>query len=197
MEKQYEAHLQHVKARRENLGSQLCRLFTSETEALSLEIGCGHGHWLVDFASAHPEKRFLGVDIIGDRVERAKRKKERAGLRNVEFLRGEAMEILDLLPSHVVLRDTFILFPDPWPKKRHWKNRLFGKPFLEALSERSEAGARCYFRTDDRNYFDWAVEAVALQSLWRREETFEWPFERETVFQARAAAYYSLAIVKE
>lgn len=163
---------------------------------LTLEIGCGHGHWLVDFADAFPERQCLGIDIVGDRIERANRKKERAELENARFLRGEAMEVLDAIPEQVILKEVFILFPDPWPKKRHWKNRLFGSRFLDELAARSKTGARCYFRTDHEDYFAWAEEVVAEQTSWWRDPNFIWPFERETVFQSRAESYRSLAIEK-
>jgi len=196
MANDYDAHRERVSARRRSLGQGLAARFPQETR-ISLEIGCGHGHWLVAYASAHPEKRCLGIDVAGGRIERALRKRERAGLSNVDFLKSEAMETLDLLPAHVLLEEVFVLFPDPWPKKRHWKHRLFCRGFLEQLGARCPAGVKCYFRTDDRDYYEWAEEAVAEQALWRRDPAAAWPFERETVFQLRAEGFQSLVIVKQ
>ncbi len=168
-----------------------------EPAALSLEIGCGHGHWLVDFAAAFPEKRCLGLDIIGDRIERAEKKVRRAGVTNAHFVRGEAFEVLDLMPEHVRLTEVFILFPDPWPKKRHWKNRLFCVKFLSELAKRCDSGVRCHFRTDHDPYFEWAEEVVAEQRIWERDTVSDWPFERETVFQSRADGFQSMILVKK
>ncbi|MBD5781000.1 tRNA (guanosine(46)-N7)-methyltransferase TrmB [Pelagicoccus sp. NFK12] len=191
----YEQHLEWVKKRRAELRQKLAKLFPEPAD-LSLEIGCGHGHWMADFAAAFPEKQCLGVDLIGDRIERAEKKVARAGTSNARFLRGEAFEVLDLMPDHVRLNEVFILFPDPWPKKRHWKNRLFSQKFLSELAKRCRPGVRCYFRTDHDPYFEWAEEVVAEQDLWSREHEFVWPFERETVFQNRAESYQSLVVVK-
>lgn len=163
---------------------------------LTLEIGCGHGHWLVDFATDHPEKECLGVDLIRDRIERAERKRVRAGVGNAHFLKAEAFELLDQLPDQVALAEVFVLFPDPWPKKRHWKNRLFCHGFLEELAKRCEVGTRCHFRTDHEGYFEWAEEIISEQARWGGVEEAEWPFEKETVFQARAEAFQSLIIEK-
>lgn len=191
----YEQHLEWVKKRRDELEERLVALFPEPTD-LTLEIGCGHGHWLAEFAVAFPDKQCLGVDIIGDRIERAEKKVLRAGASNAKFVRGEAFEVLDLLPQGVRLSEVFILFPDPWPKKRHWKNRLFSVKFLEELASRCAAGVRCHFRTDHAPYFEWAEEVVEQQNLWVRDLNAKWPFERQTVFQNRAESYQSLIIVK-
>lgn len=167
-----------------------------ETTKLTLEIGCGHGHWLVAYAEANPSKRCLGVDLIGERIERAEKKARRAEQGNALFLRGEAFEVLDLMPEHVELDEVFILFPDPWPKKRHWKNRLFCHAFLVELAKRCSTGVRCHFRTDHDPYFEWAEEVVAEQTIWRRDRGIDWPFERETVFQKRADGYQSMVLVR-
>lgn len=192
----YERHLDWVKTRRSNLEKSLAALYPNPA-SITLEIGCGHGHWLADYAAHFPERECLGVDLIGDRLERAARKAERTGASNAKFLRGEAFEVLDLMPRHVTLEDVFILFPDPWPKKRHWKNRLFSESFLVELSKRCSPGVHCHFRTDHAPYFEWASEVVDSQKTWRRSPDVEWPFERETVFQNRAESYQSLILVKK
>lgn len=191
----YQQHLEWVEQRQQRLGADLAEMFP-EPAKLTLEIGCGHGHWLVAYAESHPEKLCLGVDLIGDRVERARKKAGRLGQGEARFLRGEAFEVLDLLPAHVELSEVFILFPDPWPKKRHWKNRLFSRSFLEELAKRCPSGVRCHFRTDHDPYFEWALEVVAEQDTWLQAEKLDWPFELETVFQKRAEGYQSLILVK-
>lgn len=191
----YQQHLEWVKQRQEKLATNLSALYPQPTR-LTLEIGCGHGHWLVDFASAHPEKNCLGVDLIGDRIDRAERKRNRAGVENAHFLKAEAFELLDLLPGYVELAEVYVLFPDPWPKKRHWKNRLFCLSFLEELAKRCEEGTRCHFRTDHEGYFTWAEELLVEQDAWGRVDVAEWPFEKETVFQSKADSYQSLILEK-
>ncbi|MBC2607218.1 tRNA (guanosine(46)-N7)-methyltransferase TrmB [Pelagicoccus albus] len=189
----YDQHLELVKKRRDELRFALANLY-SEPIDLTLEIGSGHGHWLVKFAESFPEKTCLGLDIIGDRIERARKKANSAGISNVQFLKAEAFETLDLLPKEVRLKEVFVLFPDPWPKKRHWKNRLFCVQFLEQLAQRCETGVRCHFRTDHEPYFEWALEVVEQQSGWSICQTADWPFEQVTVFQERADAFNSLIL---
>lgn len=195
MSEGYQQHLAWVAQRRDNLRQLLAELFPVKCE-LGLEIGCGHGHWLNGYASTRPDHRFLGVDLIADRIDRANRKRERAGVVNVDFIKAEAMELLDLLPEHVVLTEVFVLFPDPWPKKRHWKNRLFCESFLEELGKRCGEGVRCHFRTDHAGYFEWAEEIASQTKTWSRIDESNWPFELETVFQSKADSYQSLILVK-
>ncbi len=196
MTSEYDLHLQRVADRKRRLRTELEETLGAAGE-ISLEIGCGHGHWLVDYAAANPDRRCLGIDIVRDRVERARRKQARAGQENLSFLLGEAAEVLDQLPQGIVLAEVFLLFSDPWPKKRHWKNRVFNARFLQDLGRRCFGGARLHFRTDHPGYFAWAEEVVAEQELWKVDSSIPWPLERETVFQARAESYQSMILVKQ
>ncbi|MBQ8445047.1 MAG: methyltransferase domain-containing protein, partial [Opitutales bacterium] len=68
------------------------------TRGLTLEIGCGHGHFLAAYAQAFPQEFCLGLDLISKRIERANRKRELAGLTNLAFFKAEATERLLALP---------------------------------------------------------------------------------------------------
>ncbi len=160
---------------------------------LVLEIGCGNGHFLVAYAAAHPERFCVGIDLRLERIEKALRKRDRAGLSNLVFFRCDARDFLRVLPAGAGLADIYMLFPDPWPKKRHHKNRLLQPEFLEGLAARAGKGSGFFFRTDYRPYFDEAVEIVAGSLRWRAEPAGPFPFEHPTIFQARAAGFHSLA----
>lgn len=161
--------------------------------AVTLEIGCGHGHFLTAYAKAHPERVCIGVDLLEDRLVRAGRKSEREGLGNVFWVRAEASMLLDKLPPELKPDVVFVLFPDPWPKRRHWKNRLLQEAFLNRLADKLPSGTRLFFRTDHEPYFKQAQDVVTAHPAWELREDNEWPFELETVFQRRAAGYQSLA----
>ncbi len=162
-------------------------------ELIVLEIGCGHGHFLEAYAAAHPDAFCLGVDLMSDRIRRGTRKKDRARLDNLAFLHASAGDLLAALPDHVRLGAIFILFPDPWPKRRHWKNRLIKREFLDDLAARAIAGAPLYFRTDYAPYFDEARTVVTEHPDWiLSADASAWPFEFTTVFQSRAPSFQSL-----
>jgi len=159
--------------------------------ACVLEIGSGHGHFLTAYAAAHPERTCLGLDIIVERIERANRKKNRARLGNLHFLHASAEDFLVSLPENVRFADVFVLFPDPWPKRRHHKNRLMQPVFLSQIAAKAGQGLRLYFRTDDIDYFA-ATRAVVMEhSAWQVLDA-PWVFEYETVFQERATGFHSL-----
>lgn len=187
--------IHHVETRLARLREELPALLPPAPTSLTLEIGCGHGHFLTAYAEAHPEQCCLGVDILNDRLERAARKRDRAGLTNLHFHKAEAMELLDCLPAATRFTTVFLLFPDPWPKKRHHKNRLVRAEFLAALVPHMVPGGRFCFRTDHREYFAAAQEVIATHPAWRIDPTVKWPFEMPTVFQLKAQDYQSLVAV--
>jgi len=160
------------------------------TPACVLEIGCGHGHFLNKYAATYSEKFCLGLDIISDRIDRARRKQQRGRLNNLQFLHANAEEFLASAPAGLRFLDVYVLFPDPWPKRRHHKNRLLQPEFLSRLQPMMAPGSRLFFRTDDEEYYTSSATIVKQHPGWALNlET--WPFECETVFQQRVETYFS------
>lgn len=187
--------VEQVTARRGRLRAELAAIFPGP-RALVWEIGCGHGHFLARYAANFPEKFCAGVDLRRERIDKGRRKAALAGLPNCVFVRAEAREFLHALPAEVTFREIWVLFPDPWPKKRHHKNRLLRPEFFEAVAGRAGPDARLYFRTDYAEYFREVAEFVPFLKTWQPLPTAGWPLEHETVFQARAASYQSLIAVR-
>lgn len=163
-----------------------------DRSCVTLEIGCGHGHFLTAYAEAHPEEFCLGVDLLKDRLERAGRKSRRLGLANIAWMQAEASLLLEALPEACRINATvFILFPDPWPKRRHWKNRVLQPAFLSDLARWAGQGTKLCFRTDHAPYYTAARETVGEHPDWHLDPGAPWPFEQPTVFQSRADHYQS------
>jgi len=184
-------HLDRIDKRRSELKGQITGLLSSSPN-LVCEFGCGHGHFLTAYAAAHPDRRCLGLDISRERIARANRKRDRAKLANLHFVHADAGDFLDVLPSAITFSEIYILFPDPWPKRRHEKNRLMQPAFLQAVTQRAGEGARLYFRTDYEPYFRATESLVSRHPDWQMMDG-PWPFEQVTVFQSRAAHHFSLA----
>jgi tRNA (guanine-N7-)-methyltransferase len=163
----------------------------SEKTPFVWEAGCGHGHFLTAYALANPSSTCIGIDIVRDRILRATRKRDRAKLDHLHFMLAEAHDFLDALPGRATLSAIFILFPDPWPKRRHHKNRLLQPAFFARLSKWVGESTRLYFRTDHEPYFKEVAATISGHTSWQLVDD-SWPFELETVFQARALNYYSL-----
>jgi len=187
--------LEHVSQRRAFLRAELAGIL-SPPASIVLEIGCGHGHFLARYAHEFPEKVCVGVDLRGERITRAQRKAARAKLPHCHFVRAEARELIEALPEGIMFSEIWVLFPDPWPKKRHHKNRILQAEFFDFLASRAAAGTRLYFRTDHAEYFRFVASLVPALNTWQPDPAAPWPMEHETVFQARAPSYQSLVAVR-
>ncbi|PWU07356.1 MAG: tRNA (guanosine(46)-N7)-methyltransferase TrmB [Verrucomicrobia bacterium] len=185
----YEHILEEAAERKQCLKELCIAQFLGKT--VTLEIGCGHGHFLTSYAKSYPDRIFIGIDLSTDRIGRGKKKQETARLSNLHFIKAEANEFIESLPEGIVLEEIFILFPDPWPKTKHHKNRLMQESFLELLAQKVLPETKLYFRTDYDPYFEWTKEILEGSKFWELDDGL-WPFEEESVFQKRMVSYQSL-----
>lgn len=168
--------------------------FLGDRTDFTLEIGCGHGRWLSTYAEANPEEPCVGIDLITKRIEMGTQKKDNRSIDNVRFIKAECGEFLDAVAGlkGIVIARCFMLFPDPWPKKRHHKKRMVQTAFLTQLSQlMPEQGWFC-FRTDHEDYFTWTDELIEEHDLWERSSDAEWPHENSSFFQDLLPEYQSL-----
>lgn len=188
-------YLEHIAIRRNKLREELASLLPLRGRFV-FEIGCGHGHFLTSYATQFPEDNCVGIDIALDRVQRARKKRDRAKLSHLHFIRADARDFLATMPPEACFSAIYILFPDPWPKRRHHKNRLLEPNFLHALALRAAPGTRLYFRTDFEPYFKEAEQTVASHPDWKLLPPKPWPFDAPTVFQRKAKFHHSLTAEK-
>lgn len=185
------AFLEKQGARVAGIRDELNRLYP-EPVNLVLELGCGHGHYLTAYAEAHPEAHCLGLDIVSKRIRKANAKRDKRKLSQLNFIKVEVREFMMALPDQVQLDRIFILFPDPWPKKRHAKNRIIQSELLDDLAKHGRPGTALHFRTDDENNFAWGMEVIASHSGWAIRDDQKWPFENPSFFQDLFTSYESL-----
>ena len=127
-------------------------------QPLEVEIGCGNGHFIVEYAGKNPERFLLGVELKNQRCLKAARKAEHRRLENVAILHGKAEELLALLPPGGVA-GFHLYFPDPWPKTKHRRRRFLRMPNLDLLAGLLQPGGRIHFCSD---VFDYALQARIL-----------------------------------
>ena len=132
---------------------------------LHIDLGCGDGSFICELAQRIPEKNFLGVERLVGRIRSAARKAANIG--NVRLLRMESSyAVRYLLPAGSVEK-FYLLFPDPWPKRRHWRRRIVTGDFLRAINHAlAENGALC-IATDHPDYFE------KIQEIARTNPHFE------------------------
>jgi len=135
----------------------LARLF-ARAAPCTLEIGFGNGENLVALAHAHPERNYLGVEVHRPGVGRLLLAVEERQLANVRVICQDAVEVLERRIAAGSLAEILILFPDPWPKKRHHKRRLVQAPFVALLERALAPGGVLRLATDWQPY---ALEMLA------------------------------------
>ena len=131
---------------------------------IEVEIGSGKGRFLAEYAAMHPNRDLLGVEWGLRWVRQISERLEKAGVENVRVLRVDAKDLLARLVPEASVRIIHIYFPDPWPKRRHRKRRLFD-PSIPPLMERALVpGGELHVATDQGGYFEQIVERVTAHS---------------------------------
>jgi tRNA (guanine-N7-)-methyltransferase len=125
------------------------------------EIGFGNGEHLLALAASRLADEFLGIEVHRPGVGRLLLQLEERGLGNVRVICRDAVEVLERYLEGAPLDEILILFPDPWPKKRHHKRRLIQQPFVALLAQRLRSGGVLRVATDWEPY---AVEILATLS---------------------------------
>ena len=143
--------------------------------AFVLEIGFGGGEHLVAQAAAHPDHGFIGAEPFLNGVGSCLRHIDEAGVANIRLHNGDARDVIAALPVACIDR-VDILFPDPWPKARHWKRRLVQADFVAALARVVKPSGEVRFATDWANYADWALDVFAHAPgfAWTAERAVDW-----------------------
>lgn len=156
-----EMNLDTVAVAPEGLGepADLRGLFGNENP-IELEIGCGKGGFLLKQAKAHPERNFFGIEWANKYCKYAADRMGRWGLTNVRVTRTDARHfVIHRLPPSI-LAALHVYHPDPWPKTRHLKRRLFSPEFITAATAAIEIGGRWAIQTDHAEYAEWIVERM-------------------------------------
>jgi tRNA (guanine-N7-)-methyltransferase len=146
---------------------------TTPFKKLVVEIGCHKGHVLCKMAAEHPETAFIGIDITYKRVVGTAERAQKMGLKNVFTVLANAKAI-DMIFAPSEIDGVLIFFPDPWiKKKRQAKNRLVDVDFCKNLEPLLSEQAFCWFKTDQKVYFDQAQNAFVENSFRTQSESCE------------------------
>ena len=132
---------------------QPAELFGREAP-LHVDLGCGYGAFIVAMAKANPQWNFLGVERLVGRVRKVCKRSTNAGLRNVRVLCLESQYTLEKLIPPQSISVLHVMFPDPWPKRKHHRRRLVNREFLDAAHAALAASGELRLTTDDTDYFE-------------------------------------------
>ncbi|ODT28518.1 MAG: tRNA (guanosine(46)-N7)-methyltransferase TrmB [Kaistia sp. SCN 65-12] len=145
-------------------------LFEAEVSAVRLEIGFGGGEHLLHEAAADPRTGFIGVEPFVNGMAKLMAALAAAPLANLRVYDDDATRLLDWLPQ-ASLDGIDLLYPDPWPKKRHWKRRFVSPVNLDRFARVLKPGGSFRFASDIDGYVNWTL------LLCRAHGGFEWQAE--------------------
>ncbi|MHA1560300.1 MAG: tRNA (guanine(46)-N(7))-methyltransferase TrmB [Alphaproteobacteria bacterium] len=150
-------------------------LFASGVGEVRLEIGIGAGEHLVNEAAIASDVGFLGAEPFQEGLAKAVAAIEAHGLLNVRLYADDAAVLLDWLPSGSLARID-LLYPDPWPKRRHRKRRFISPMNLDRMANALCSRGELRVATDIADYADWTLLAVLPRSdfEWTAKDADDW-----------------------
>ena len=174
----------------------LAQLFVA-SRPLEVELGCGDASFLAEYAQRHPDRNFIGIERLLGRIRKLDRKGRRLALQNLRGIRIESSYFLEYLLPPRSAQAIHVYFPDPWPKRKHWRHRLINERFPNLARQALCTQGVVYLRTDDAPYFEGMlrvfresshfVEVVTPESLVEIKTDFERDFLARGVSTLRAA----------
>jgi tRNA (guanine-N7-)-methyltransferase len=171
---------------------ELARLFSLPVDDVRLEIGFGGGEYLIAQAEAHARTGFIGCEPFVNGMAKALAAIDERRLANVRLHLGDAVPVLDWLPAACLARIDLV-YPDPWPKRRHWKRRFVQQQTIAAMARILRPGGEFRFVSDIPDYAAWTL-ARLLRSpdfAWTAECAHDWrrpwPGFVATRYEAKAA----------
>jgi len=175
-------------------------LFALPVSAVVLEIGFGGGERLIHEAERFPQTGFIGAEVFEAGIAKAVRGIEKIGLGNIRLHDGDAGPLLDWLPAASLARID-LLYPDPWPKRRHWKRRFVNAANLKRIARVLEPGGSFRFASDIAAYVDWTLQHLRCETAltWTAGTADDWRrpwlgwtgtrYEAKAIGQGRRPAY--------
>jgi tRNA (guanine-N7-)-methyltransferase len=125
---------------------------------LHVDLGCGDGSFLCELAQRYPDQNFLGIERLVGRVAKACRKA--SAMENVRLLNVESSYAIRYLLPERSVETFYLLFPDPWPKRRHHRRRIVKTDFLNSIHRALADDSVFRIATDESDYFQ-QIRALA------------------------------------
>jgi tRNA (guanine-N7-)-methyltransferase len=169
----------------------LATLFPLPVDDVRLEIGFGGGEHLIAQAQANPRTGFIGAEPFVNGMAKALAAIESAKLENIRLHHADATALIDWLPAGSLARID-LLYPDPWPKRRHWKRRFVNEESVAKFARILRPGGEFRFASDWANYAEWTLQRLLRSPdfTWTAERADDWrkpwPGFLQTRYEAKA-----------
>jgi tRNA (guanine-N7-)-methyltransferase len=175
-------------------------LYPERKSAYALEIGFGGGEHLLTQAKHHPDWGYIGCEPFINGVANLVTDIQAEKIQNIRIVKDDARLLLSRLPNQSITQ-VFILFADPWPKKRHHKRRIIQSETIANIARILIPDGILHIATDDPGYLEWILNVMANApdfklDLQGRRDIFEhpndWPktrYEEKALRQGRLPGY--------
>ena len=175
-------------------------LFPNPVDSIRLEIGFGGGEHMIAQAEQHPRTGFIGVEPFVNGMAKALAAIELKNLSNIRLHFDDAVFLLEWLPS-ASLAGVDLIYPDPWPKRRHWKRRFIQDESVATIARILRPGGEFHFATDVPDYAAWTLKHLIRSSdfTWTAERADDWRhawsgfsatrYEAKAMHEGRAPCY--------
>jgi tRNA (guanine-N7-)-methyltransferase len=155
--------------------ADITTLYDAKPARLRLEIGFGGGEHLIHRAVEQPETGFIGVEPFVNSMAKLVGRVAETGAKNIRLYDDDATELLDWLPA-ASLDQIDLLYPDPWPKKKHWKRRFVSRVNLDRFARVLKPGGLFCFAYDIDTYVNWTLMHCGAHPafVWTAENAVDW-----------------------
>jgi len=177
------------------------KFFSQHFDMISFEIGFGNGEHLIEMAKRNPNIGFIGCEPFENGVVTALSGIKNNQLKNVRIYKGDARELLNMLEDNSLNR-MYILFPDPWRKKRHYKRRLISVDFLKIARKKIKPCSCVMIATDHEDYREDILNHLhEINAIFKEDKIFERPacfvgtkYERKALARDAKCAYMRVVL---
>jgi tRNA (guanine-N7-)-methyltransferase len=175
-------------------------LFTAQVETVRMEIGFGGGEHLLHEAARCPKSGFIGIEPFINSMAKLVVELHENPLQNIRLYDDDATQVLDWLPN-ASLDGIDLFYPDPWPKKKHFKRRFVSQKNLDRFARVLKPGSIFRFASDIDTYVNWTLQhcRAHTQFEWQAETSADWHtpyqawpgtrYEQKAHRQGRVGAY--------
>ena len=164
--------------------------FFGNDNPIRIEIGMGKGKFITELAANHPDINYIGIEKYSSVLIRAVEKRKELDIKNLFFIRMDAVEICDIFDKGEIDR-IYLNFSDPWPKDRHAKRRLTSRQFFARYDEILKAGGIVEFKTDNRPLFDFSLAEIPETDFAVEAYTFDLHGEKDSrLFEGNVTTEY-------
>jgi tRNA (guanine-N7-)-methyltransferase len=166
-------------------------LFPAPPDDIRIEIGFGGAEHLIAQALGDPRVGYIGCEPFVNGMAKALAAIDAQRIGNIRLHHADAVDLLDWLPDNSIGR-LDLLYPDPWPKRRHWKRRFVNAGNIARLARVLRPGGEFRFATDWANYAEWTLLRLtrAREFAWTAERADDWrkpwPGFTQTRYEAKA-----------